>query len=101
MAFLFLVAVASMAAGKKYVLVIDAGHGGRDAGAVGSFSKEKDINLKVALRFGRYVENNCPDVKVIYTRKKDVFLELYERADLATRTYRPRSRDLLHDIAPL
>lgn len=87
MAFLFLVAVASMAAGKKYVLVIDAGHGGRDAGAVGSFSKEKDINLKVALRFGRYVENNCPDVKVIYTRKKDVFLELYERADIANKNH--------------
>ncbi|MCM1079747.1 MAG: N-acetylmuramoyl-L-alanine amidase [Bacteroidales bacterium] len=87
MAFFFLVAVMPMAAGNKYVLVIDAGHGGRDAGAVGSFSKEKDINLKVALSFGRYVENNCPDVKVIYTRKKDVFLELYERADIANKNH--------------
>ena len=76
-----------MAAGKKYVLVIDPGHGGRDAGAVGSFSKEKDINLKVALCFGRYVERNCPNVKVIYTRKKDSFLQLYERADIANKNH--------------
>lgn len=86
-AFFLLVAVASMAAGKKYVLVIDPGHGGRDAGAVGSFSKEKDINLKVALSFGRYVEKNCPNVRVIYTRKKDTFVELYERADIANKNH--------------
>ncbi|MBP3776635.1 MAG: N-acetylmuramoyl-L-alanine amidase [Prevotella sp.] len=78
-------AVVSMAANKKFTLVIDAGHGGHDAGALGSFSKEKNINLNVALAFGRYVENNCPDVKVIYTRKTDVFIPLHTRADIANR----------------
>lgn len=67
----------------KFVLVVDPGHGGRDAGAVGRFSKEKNINLKVALAFGKLVEDNCPDVKVIYTRKKDVFIPLQRRADIA------------------
>lgn len=75
------------AADKKFVLVIDAGHGGKDAGAVGAFSKEKNINLKTALAFGRYVEKNCPDVKVIYTRKTDVFIELYERAEIANKNH--------------
>ena len=70
---------------KQFTLVIDAGHGGHDAGALGKFSKEKNINLNVALAFGRYVENNCPDVKVIYTRKKDVFIPLHERANIANR----------------
>lgn len=73
------------AADKKFTLVIDAGHGGRDAGAIGAFSKEKNINLSVALAFGRYVEQYCPSVKVIYTRKKDVFIELNERANIANR----------------
>ena len=71
--------------GKTFTLVIDAGHGGHDAGAVGAFSKEKDINLNVALAFGRYVERNCPDVKVIYTRKTDVFVTLNDRAKIANR----------------
>ena len=70
---------------RPFTLVIDAGHGGRDAGALGKRSKEKDINLNVALAFGRYVENNCPDVKVIYTRKTDVFIPLHERAAIANR----------------
>lgn len=70
---------------RNFTLVIDAGHGGHDAGAVGSFSKEKNINLNVALAFGRLVEDNCPDVKVIYTRKKDVFIPLQGRADIANR----------------
>lgn len=78
-------AVVSMAANKKFTLVIDPGHGGHDAGAIGSFSKEKNINLNVALAFGRYVENNCPDVKVIYTRKTDVFIPLHTRADIANK----------------
>lgn len=70
---------------RKFVLVIDAGHGGKDTGAPGAFSKEKDINLNVALAFGNYVANNCPDVKVIYTRTTDVFVPLYERAEIANR----------------
>lgn len=77
--------VALSAANKKFTLVIDAGHGGHDAGALGAFSKEKNINLNVALAFGRYVESNCPDVKVIYTRKTDVFIPLHTRADIANR----------------
>ncbi|MBR4921108.1 MAG: N-acetylmuramoyl-L-alanine amidase [Prevotella sp.] len=81
----FAFAVVSLAANKKFTLVIDAGHGGHDAGALGAFSKEKNINLNVALSFGRYVENNCPDVKVIYTRKTDVFIPLHTRADIANK----------------
>lgn len=73
------------AADRKFTLVIDAGHGGHDAGALGAFSKEKNINLNVALAFGRYVEKNCPDVRVIYTRKTDVFIALHERANIANR----------------
>ena len=64
------------AASKRFTLVIDAGHGGHDAGAVGALTKEKTINLNVALAFGKLVEQNCPDVKVIYTRKTDVFIPL-------------------------
>ena len=76
----------SQAAGaKKFTLVIDAGHGGKDAGALGKYSKEKTINLNVALAFGRYVEQNCSDVRVIYTRKTDVFIPLHERAAIANR----------------
>lgn len=69
----------------RFTLVIDAGHGGHDSGAKGSFSYEKNINLSVALAFGKYVERNCPDVRVVYTRKKDVFVPLYERAEIANR----------------
>lgn len=68
-----------------FTLVIDAGHGGKDAGAVGDSLKEKDINLNVALMFGKMVEQNCKDVRVIYTRTTDVFIELDERANIANR----------------
>jgi N-acetylmuramoyl-L-alanine amidase len=64
-------------------VVIDAGHGGRDPGAVGKNAMEKDIALAIALKVGRYIEENIPDVKVIYTRKTDVFVELHERARIA------------------
>lgn len=77
--------VASAATKRPFVLVIDAGHGGKDAGAVGQLTKEKDINLNVALALGRLVEKNCPDVKVIYTRKTDVFVTLQGRAEIANR----------------
>ncbi len=70
---------------RLYTLVIDAGHGGKDAGALGKTAKEKTINLNVALAFGKYVEQNCKDVRVIYTRKTDVFIPLHERADIANR----------------
>ena len=70
-------------ANKKFTLVIDPGHGGNDAGAIGAISKEKNLTLKFALAFGQMVERNCPDVKVIYTRKTDRFVELYRRAEIA------------------
>lgn len=79
------VVVSADAANKKFTLVIDAGHGGHDAGAVGAVSKEKNLTLKFALAFGKMVERNCPDVSVIYTRKTDVFVELYKRAEIANR----------------
>ena len=80
-----LLALITEVGAKEFTLVIDAGHGGHDTGAPGRFSKEKDINLKTALAFGKYVEKNCPDVKVIYTRKKDVFVELKDRAGIANK----------------
>lgn len=73
------------ASAKDFVVVIDAGHGGHDAGAVGKTSKEKDINLKVALAVGKLIENSDRDVKVIYTRKKDVFVTLQGRAQIANK----------------
>lgn len=82
---IFFFALSVNMGGKTFTLVIDAGHGGHDAGAIGAFSKEKDINLNVALAFGRYVERNCPDVKVIYTRKTDVFVTLNDRANIANK----------------
>ena len=83
--FFILSATVSWAANGRFTLVIDAGHGGHDAGALGAFSKEKDINLNVALAFGRYVEQNLPDVNVIYTRRRDVFIPLHQRADIANK----------------
>ena len=66
-------------------VVIDAGHGGKDAGAVGKKSKEKDITLAVAKKTGEYIKKKYPDINVIYTRNKDVFVELIERARIANR----------------
>lgn len=80
-----LMAVTAIAAPRRFTLVIDPGHGGHDTGALGAISKEKDINLNVALAFGSYVERNNPDVRVIYTRKSDVFIPLQERANIANR----------------
>lgn len=68
---------------KVRTVVIDAGHGGRDPGALGKKSKEKDIVLDVALKTGAYIRQNLPDVKVIYTRSKDEFIELHRRAAIA------------------
>lgn len=81
----FLISVAFAAAGNTFTLVIDAGHGGKDTGAIGDSLLEKDINLNVALMLGRMIEQNCRDVKVIYTRNSDVFIELDERANIANR----------------
>ena len=66
-------------------VVIDPGHGGRDAGALGRIAKEKDIALAIALQLGTYIEENFSDVKVIYTRTEDVFIPLNERAEIANK----------------
>ncbi len=72
---------------KKWIIVIDAGHGGKDPGALGSSgsSAEKNITLAVALKTGEYIEQNLMNVKVIYTRKTDSFVELRDRANLANK----------------
>jgi N-acetylmuramoyl-L-alanine amidase len=64
-------------------VVIDAGHGGKDPGALGKQSKEKDIALAVALKTGKYIEDSLEGVQVVFTRKTDVFIELHKRAQLA------------------
>ena len=84
-ALMCMLVMTAFAANKRFTLVIDPGHGGHDAGALGTISKEKNINLAVALRFGKYVEQNLPEVRVIYTRKTDVFIPLNERANIANR----------------
>jgi N-acetylmuramoyl-L-alanine amidase len=66
------------------VVVIDAGHGGKDYGAIGlNGAKEKDINLNIALKLGKLIEKELKDVKVVYTRKDDQFIELYKRGKIA------------------
>jgi N-acetylmuramoyl-L-alanine amidase len=66
-------------------VVIDAGHGGKDPGCHGTKYKEKDVALAVALKLGKYIEENMKDVKVVYTRKTDVFIELQQRAEIANK----------------
>ncbi|HSZ25317.1 MAG TPA: N-acetylmuramoyl-L-alanine amidase [Cytophagaceae bacterium] len=70
---------------KLKTIVIDAGHGGKDPGCLGFGSKEKDIALDVAIKLGEFIKQNMSDVKIIYTRKTDVFVELHERAAIANR----------------
>jgi N-acetylmuramoyl-L-alanine amidase len=67
------------------VVVIDAGHGGNDFGATVGTAKEKDIVLDLALKLGNYIKTNYPEIKIIYTRNKDVFIPLYERANIANK----------------
>lgn len=74
-----------MSAAETFTLVLDAGHGGKDPGALGKTGREKNINLAVTLAVGKLVEQNLKDVKVVYTRKTDVFVELSERAAIANR----------------
>ena len=70
---------------KGFTVVIDPGHGGRDPGAIGSGSKEKDIVLAVGKRLGELIRNNHPDVNVLYTRESDKFVELNRRAEIANK----------------
>jgi N-acetylmuramoyl-L-alanine amidase len=66
-------------------VVIDAGHGGKDPGAIGRNAKEKNITLAIALKLGKVIRENLSDIDVIFTREKDVFVELYQRAEIANR----------------
>jgi len=69
---------------KLDVIVIDAGHGGKDPGALGvSGTREKDVTLDVALKLGRLIQRNLKDVKLVYTRTEDDFVELYRRTQIA------------------
>src|SRR5690606_3210601 len=71
----------------QFTVVIDPGHGGKDPGALGSVAKEKDIVLSVGLKLGKLIEQNHPDVKVIYTRDSDRFVELNKRAEIANKAH--------------
>jgi N-acetylmuramoyl-L-alanine amidase len=66
----------------RFTVVLDAGHGGHDPGAIGSFAREKDINLAITLDLGAIIEQRFKDVKVVYSRKIDKYLTLQERADV-------------------
>jgi N-acetylmuramoyl-L-alanine amidase len=66
-------------------VVIDAGHGGKDSGTLGNLSKEKDVALKIALELGQTINKYLKDVKVIYTRSSDKFVELEQRAEIANK----------------
>lgn len=85
----FLWAVPTFSQSKPIVelktVVIDAGHGGKDPGAINGKTLEKNITLSVALKLGKLIEDNYPDVKVIYTRKTDKFVELHDRAAIANK----------------
>jgi len=70
---------------RPFTVIIDPGHGGKDPGAVGATSKEKEIVLSVALKLGRMIEKGHPDVKVLYTRNEDRFVELNKRAEIANK----------------
>ena len=83
--FLFPFSAYTQASGKKFVVVIDAGHGGKDPGAIGRIIREKNINLGIALKLGALIRENHPDVKVVYTRDRDIFVELQQRANIANR----------------
>ncbi len=77
----------SLAQKKAFTVVIDAGHGGKDSGAVGITTKEKEITLPVALELGHLIKQNHNDVNVLYTRQKDVFVALDKRAEIANKAH--------------
>ncbi len=86
-AVLFLLLFSGNASAQKKVaikrVVIDAGHGGQDPGTIGRRAKEKNVALAIALKLGNMIQKNCKDVKVIFTRDRDVFVELNRRAQFA------------------
>ena len=75
--------VGAQAESRDFIVVIDPGHGGRDPGAIGKRGKEKNINLNVALKLGKLIQDNCKDVSIVYTRNKDTFVGLDRRAQIA------------------
>lgn len=82
----FLFTQSSPKSGSEFGLktvVIDPGHGGKDPGAIGKMMKEKDLVLTVSLKLGALIKEHFPDVKIIYTRDKDEFIELFQRAKIA------------------
>lgn len=70
---------------KPFTVIIDPGHGGKDPGAVYKQIREKDIVLGIGLKLGNYIREHLPDVKIIYTRDRDVFVPLHERAEIANK----------------
>ncbi len=83
----FVLPKTSYAQNRPFTVVIDPGHGGKDPGAIGSSSKEKDIVLAVGKKVGDQIKKNHPDVRVIYTRETDVFVELNKRASIANKDH--------------
>ena len=67
----------------KFTIIIDAGHGGKDPGALGSNTREKDIALNTSLQLGRIIKENMPEVRILFTRTNDNFVELHKRAQIA------------------
>lgn len=87
-ALIFIISAASkksVAGNKLNTIVIDAGHGGHDPGTHGGSTLEKDVALKIALKLGQIIKDSLPDVKLIYTRKTDIFIPLSERSNIANK----------------
>lgn len=82
----FLLCFSSLASGKNFTVVLDAGHGGKDFGACGKYACEKNVNLSVVKELGKLIESNIDDINVVYTRENDSYLTLRERAAIANKS---------------